>query len=149
MATRTNLNSPQNQGEKSQLGIVESYFKSLLSNICLTIKNLHIRFEDDYFFNENPFSFGILVDTFATYPGNSEWIFSSFEQQNFSRIKPRDSAGLIFREISFQNFRIYWKTPSEMFIPKSLWESTRKLENKIFDAMSIEELSLMMKQIKE
>ena len=149
MATRTNLNSPQNQGEKSQLGIVESYFKSLLSNICLTIKNLHIRFEDDYFFNENPFSFGILVDTFATYPGNSEWIFSSFEQQNFSRIKPRDSAGLIFREISFQNFRIYWKTPSEMFIPKSLWESTRKLENKIFDAMPIEELSLMMKQIKE
>ena len=149
VASRGNMNSPQNKDDKSQLSVIESYFKNIISNICLTVKNFHIRFEDDYFFNEPPFAFGIHIDTLATFPGNSEWIFSSFEQQNFSRVKPKDSSGLIFREISLQNFRIYWKTPSEMFIPKSLWESTKQLENKIFDAMPIEELSNMMKQIKE
>ena len=33
---------------------------------------------------------------------------------------------------------------SEMFIPTSLWESTKHLENQIFDAVPLEDLRLMM-----
>ena len=42
------------------------------------------------------------------------------------------------------NFRVYWKSLSEMFIPTSLWESTKDLENQIFDAVPLEDLRLMM-----
>ena len=35
---------------------------------------------------------------------------------------------------------------SEMFIPTSLWEQTRQLENQIFDAMPVEALNDLMIQ---
>jgi len=80
-----------------------------------------------------------------TYPSDNEWIFPSLEVTKFTRNKPKDFIGLIFRELTIQNFRIYWKSMSEMFIPTSLWESTKHLEYQIFDALPLEDLHGMMK----
>eukprot|EP01022_Parablepharisma_sp_SALTPOND_P012647 TRINITY_DN1629_c0_g1_i1.p1 TRINITY_DN1629_c0_g1~~TRINITY_DN1629_c0_g1_i1.p1 ORF type:complete len:622 (-),score=71.60 TRINITY_DN1629_c0_g1_i1:844-2709(-) len=60
--------------------------------------------------------------------------------------KTRDSEGLIIRESNIINLRLYWKSSAEMFIPNSLWESTKHLEKQIFDAISLEDMRSMMRQ---
>ena len=36
--------------------------KDALRGFTITIKNLHIRYEDDYYSGENPYSFGAVID---------------------------------------------------------------------------------------
>lgn len=52
----------------------------------------------------------------------------------------------IIKELNIRGFRVYYKDMSEMFIPTSLWESTRHLENQIFDAMPVDSLNDLMKE---
>ena len=33
-----------------------------LRGLTLTLKNLHVRYEDDYFAGESPYSFGLVID---------------------------------------------------------------------------------------
>ena len=42
--------------------------------------------------------------------------------------------------------RLYYKPNSELFIPTTLWETTRHLDNQIFDAMPVESLTDLMKE---
>lgn len=53
---------------------------------------------------------------------------------------------LITKEINLTNARVYVNSMSEMFIPTSLWEQTRHLENQIFDAMPVDALNDLMIQ---
>jgi len=41
---------------------------------------------------------------------------------------------------------VYWRSSAEMIIPNSLWESTKSLDQQIFDAISLEDMRNMMKQ---
>lgn len=58
----------------------------------------------------------------------------------------RDSEGLIIRETNLQNVRLYWKSSAEMFIPSSLWESTKDLPKQIFEAVPYEEMRSLMQR---
>lgn len=53
---------------------------------------------------------------------------------------------MILKELNLTNARIYLNSMSELFIPTSLWEQTRHLENQIFDAMPVETLNDFMVQ---
>ena len=44
------------------------------------------------------------------------------------------------------NIKVYWKSMAEMLIPLSLFESTIYSEKKIFEAISLEELRMLMQQ---
>ncbi len=50
----------------------------------------------------------------------------------------------MIKELNVNKAMVYYKPKSEMYIPTSLWESTRHLENQIFDAMPAESLSELM-----
>ena len=50
---------------------------SFLKNLKLTIKRLHIRFEDDYFSTQSPFSLGLAVDQLDLETSDTEWTFDS------------------------------------------------------------------------
>lgn len=58
----------------------------------------------------------------------------------------RDPDNFVMRETNIKNIRLYWKSLAEMFIPLSLYESTKNLENQIFEAISLEDMRNMMKQ---
>ena len=36
--------------------------KDVIKGLTIKIKKLHLRFEDDYYSSENPYSFGIVID---------------------------------------------------------------------------------------
>ena len=40
--------------------------------------------------------------------------------------------------------RVYWNSMSEMFIPTSLWEQTKDLEYRIFEAIAADDLFELM-----
>jgi len=112
----------------------------------LTINGLHIRYEDDYYSDSQPFAFGLISSHISSYMVNNEWHFDSIESTKFSRRVPRDNEGLAIREINIKDIKIYWKSPAEMIIPLSLYESTKDEKNKIFEAISVEDMCSMMKQ---
>ena len=58
----------------------------------------------------------------------------------------QDMGSTMIKELNLSGARIYYKQMSEMLIPTSLWESTRHLENQIFDAMPVESLTDLMKE---
>jgi hypothetical protein len=61
-ADKTNeLKKQQTQNDDDEDSL-KNNSNSLLKNLKLSIKRLHIRFEDDYFSALTPFSFGIVID---------------------------------------------------------------------------------------
>lgn len=68
---------------------------------------------------------------------DTDWTFDSIMNLNFFRVNPshkdtsKDANGniLIIKELSLTNARVYLNSMSEMFIPTSLWEQTRYMEN--------------------
>ena len=43
-------------------GVIERYMERILIHLTLTINNLHIRYEDETYPYEHPFSFGLCID---------------------------------------------------------------------------------------
>ena len=130
--------------EEDPAAILRSSILDIVKNVKFSVQKIHIRFEDDYFDPLRPYSFGIILEKFMTFPSETEWSFNSLQDMKFKRTKPTDFIGLIFREISIQNFKVYWKSRSELIIPTSLWEETKTMKNHIFDALPMEELKSMM-----
>ena len=56
-----------------------------MKNLKLTINRLHIRFEDDYFSFELPYSIGLVVDKVELQTTDSEWKFDNPLQLTFKR----------------------------------------------------------------
>jgi len=52
----------------------------------------------------------------------------------------------VLKEFSLTSARLYVNSMSEMYIPTSLWEQTRHLDNQIFDAMPLDALNDLMNQ---
>ena len=44
-------------------GILERYFTKILMNLTLSVNNVHIRYEDETYPFQHPFSFGICLDS--------------------------------------------------------------------------------------
>ena len=53
---------------------------------------------------------------------------------------------LILKNLNIKDARIYINSMSEMFIPTSLWEQTRHMENQIFDDIPVESLNDLMRE---
>jgi len=52
--------SPENKNKENSNDV----FKMAMKNITLKINKIHIRYEDDYYFKENPFAYGFICDVF-------------------------------------------------------------------------------------
>ena len=104
-----------------------------LNNLNLHIKRIHIRYEDDYFEVENPYSFGIIADEIS---------FQSIEASHMSMKEAQDWS--LNKDLHVKNARVYWNSMSETFIPTSLWEQTKDLEYRIFEAIAADDLFSLM-----
>jgi hypothetical protein len=121
------------QKQEEVLIMVESIkeYMRKLSNLSLNIKNIHIRYEDDYF--STPFSFGLLIDDLKL---ESNHVNSSFKHSNSHKAAPGKEGGVqCLKQLKITNLSFYWNSMSETFVPTSLWEQTKDLENRIFDAI--------------
>jgi len=55
-----NENSDKNAEKEPKSDVL----KMILKNVTLTINRIHIRYEDDFYADQNPFAFGLLCDVF-------------------------------------------------------------------------------------
>ena len=87
-----------------------------LKNLRLNIRKVHIRYEDDYFEAENPFSFGVVADQIILDTNDDKFSQSDHE------------GDIVSKSFNVSNARAYWNSMSETFIPTSLWEQTKDLK---------------------
>ncbi|OMJ66801.1 hypothetical protein SteCoe_36233 [Stentor coeruleus] len=114
---------------KKKEGILEKYFSKILKNLILTVKNVHIRYEDETYPYQNPFSIGFSLNKLEVKNISHEWVYSDFKP---SKRPPRKNA--IVKDISFTNFAMYIYSMASVLIPTSLWEATIHSEIGIFEA---------------
>ncbi|CDW78351.1 vacuolar protein sorting-associated protein 13a [Stylonychia lemnae] len=122
----------QNQSEKQTFDFVK--------NMKLLINKVHIRYEDDVFNGEFPFSCGIVMDKLVWESTDQKWRFESLGQNKPTQSKSNNDPLSMLKNCIIENFRVYWNCMSEMYIPTSLWESTRHLKYQIFEAMEVSDL---------
>jgi len=75
--------------ETEEQSVFQGYLINILKNIKLNLNRIHIRYEDDYFSQLNPFAFGILCDQISSYGSETEWQFASQENNQFRRTRPQ------------------------------------------------------------
>lgn len=51
---------------------------------------------------------------------------------------------ILSKHLEIKNSRVYWNSMSETFIPTSLWEQTKDLEQRIFEAIAADDLFELM-----
>ena len=139
--------SPESPGEKKE-GFIARYFTKVLKNLTLKVSNLHIRYEDDIYPFNNPFSFGICLQNLGVKTVPQEWVFAGPESDEVTKKTSR--RGAIAKEINVTNFSVYLTSMSSMLIPTSLWEATQSSPIGIFDALpafEVKELTLQESEI--
>ena len=94
-----------------------SFLTSLFNGIQVNIHRVHIRYEDDYFSQNRPFSIGFLIDEIDFGNTNSHWTFHTPNGMRFTRHKN----DYINKELNMARMRLYFNSFSEMLIPTSLW----------------------------
>ena len=54
--------------EEDPAAILRSSILDIVKNVKFSVQKIHIRFEDDYFDPLRPYSFGIILEKFMTFP---------------------------------------------------------------------------------
>lgn len=113
-----------------------SLFLKIFRGVKYSVKNIHIRFEDDYFCPKNPFSTGISIRNIS--------LETDFEQEKIERTKNLSS---IVKMQQIQDVGVYWNSKSEMIVPTSIWESSEHLEFGVFELIDADTIQSLMKDI--
>ena len=124
-------------------GFIARYFTKVLKNLTLKVSNFHIRYEDDIYPYNSPFSFGICLQTLSVRTVSQEWVFSNPDSDEITKKAAR--RGAIAKEVTLKQFSVYLSSMSSMLIPTSLWEATQSSPIGIFDALpafEVKELTL-------
>lgn len=113
-----------------------SFFLKIFRGVKYSIKNIHIRFEDDYFCPKNPFSAGISIRNI-----NLE---TDFEQEKIER---QQNLSSIVKMQEIKDVSIYWNSKSEMIVPNTIWESSDHSKFGVFEVIDADTIQSLMKDI--
>ncbi len=83
-----------------------SWVFSFFNGVQLTIKNIHIRYEDDYFNCHRPLSLGLTIDTINLNSAYDHWNFQTSNGMHFVRT-PNNHVN---KEFNIVKFRVYVNT---------------------------------------
>ena len=119
----------QSQPKEEKKGFLEKYFSKVLKNLVLTINSVHIRYEDETYPYQNPFTIGFSLSRLEVKNITQEWVYKDLK---VLKRNPRKNA--IVKEVNFQNFAMYICSMASVVIPTSLWEATIRSEIGIFEA---------------
>ncbi|KAF5355629.1 hypothetical protein D9756_003767 [Leucocoprinus leucothites] len=86
--------SPQSQG------LWESLLNKIINNVQVTVKNIHVRYEDKYSVPGHPFAAGLTLASFATFSVNERW------QPAFIK----STAGSIHKLSKLESLALYFDT---------------------------------------
>jgi hypothetical protein len=115
-----------------------------LKLITIDITKIHIRYEDDFYSGKDPYSFGIILDSFKIYNYQKDITFDEPLDIKYEEIWPIETDGLHLKKIECNDVRIYWNSKSPAYIPDSLMEDTRESRDQIFEAMNADTIHQLM-----
>ena len=131
--------------QKAQTGTLAAYLHRLLKTLTLTVNNFHIRYEDDIYSYQQPFSCGVCLDSLVlrTEPTSASFPHINSSELTSERPASRDDTckSCVIRSLS-----VYFNPLSGMLVPTSLWEATLSSPIGIFDALPAYELRELMLQ---
>jgi hypothetical protein len=121
---------------KQEEGFFERYISKVLKNLTLTVKTVHIRYEDETYPYCHPYSFGICLDSMVIKTAPQEWLFG--ENGDITKRTPNKQTTV--KECYIEKMGIYMNSMSGMLVPTSLWEATLASPIGIFEAFPAYEL---------
>ena len=101
--------------EPAKEGFLEKYFSKVMKNLTLTIKSVHIRYEDETYPYLNPFAIGFSLSKLEVKNISSEFVY---KDSKITKRSPRKNS--IVKEINIQNIAVYISSMASVLIPTSL-----------------------------
>lgn len=98
---------------------LDSALTMFMNLIQLNVSRIHIRFEDDYFASDSPYSMGILVDSLNVNTANKDIRFSDPMDLEYQEFDPPNPNDIFLKHILVGGVSVYWNSKSENLIPSS------------------------------
>lgn len=128
----------------SHASSLAAYLQRVLKTLTLVVNNFHIRYEDDIYPYQQPFSCGVCLNSLVL---KSEQTSASFPYINSSElVSEQVRKDEICKSCTVRHFSAYLNPLSGLLIPTSLWEATLSSPIGIFDALPAYELRDLMLQ---
>ena len=132
-ASKTSASSqPKPESEFKEpplLGLLTRLFRG----IKYDIKNIHIRYEDDFFVPQAPFSFGVTIRDIK--------LDTDEKAEQKERVS---NSSTIVKLQELKDLSCYWNSMSEMFIPTSVYDQSTDLRYGIFELIEADMILTMM-----
>lgn len=94
---------------RKQQSFTESLVSKIIDNLQITIKNIHIRYEDQSSFDDHPFSVGISLQELSAISTDSEWDPSFIH----------DGSDITHKLTTLRSLSVYWNSDSTISLPDS------------------------------
>ncbi|KAL1697196.1 hypothetical protein GGG16DRAFT_107114 [Schizophyllum commune] len=127
----SSADSPQQQG------LIASLIAKIINNVQVTVKNIHIRYEDKISMPGRPFAAGLTLAGFTAVSVNGNWEPAFIES----------TAGAIHKLARLQSLAVYFDTNSESIAGLPLEESTRTFSKMIATGTHIPEHQFVLKPV--
>ncbi|KAL1431458.1 hypothetical protein MTO96_014190 [Rhipicephalus appendiculatus] len=85
---------------------VEKLAAQIIKNLQIRIRNIHIRYEDNFTIPDHPFSFGITLYNLSFDTTNDEWEPCILDE----------SARIVHKLVDISSFGLYWNTDCKLFM---------------------------------
>ena len=142
--TRENKEEIYLPEEPKKKSFLEKYFTKVLKNLILTVKCVHVRFEDETYPYLNPLAIGFSFEKLEVKNISHEWFFNN---NKINKRQPRKNSTV--KELTIIDFGIYIYSMASIVIPTSLWEGTITSEIGIFEAFPAYEVRELIIQQSE
>ena len=113
----------ENVEEESPDGLVTAFWM-FLKLITIDVNKIHIRYEDDYYTGNDPYSFGIILDSFWIFNYEKDVKFEEPLDIKYEEFWPSETDNLHLKKLECNDVWIYWNSKSAAYIPDSVMEDT-------------------------
>ena len=129
--------------EESPSALVNAFWM-FLKLITLDVNKIHIWYEDDFYEDKQPYSFGVILDSFKVYNYEKDVKFDEPLDIKYEEFWPAETDNLHLKKIEMNDVWVYWNSNSPAYIPESLLEQTKSSWDKIFEAMGADQIHQLM-----
>ncbi|XP_070568681.1 intermembrane lipid transfer protein VPS13A-like isoform X2 [Ptychodera flava] len=102
------------EDEKKNMTFVEKLTASIINNIQVTLKNVHVRYEDTVTYPDNPIAFGVILQSLTAQTTDDLWQPTQVDA----------SVSVMRKLIKMESLAAYWNSPSKTRIGTQINDSS-------------------------
>jgi len=87
---------------KAASGFMDKLQQRVIDNVSITVRNVHLRYEDDFSNPERPFAAGITLEEFTAITCDSKW-----------SVQAHDGNGPVYKLLEMRSVACYWSSVSD------------------------------------